>query len=93
MEAGEFRRRYERKKYGSEVIFSCNGRAYAGTLRDICLGGAFVMTLDVNQLGRGDVVILSIPFTDGRKSVKRKGRVSWTNNEGFAIEFSSGRRT
>ena len=35
----------------------------------------------------GDVVIISIPFTDGRKSIKRKGRVLWNNNEGFALEF------
>jgi len=87
MEAGEFRRRYERKKYGSEVVFSVKGKAYAGTLKNICLGGAFVITLAVNQVDKGDVVILSIPFTDGKKSVKRKGRILWTNNEGFAIEF------
>jgi len=87
MESGEFRRRYERKKYSSEVVFSAKGKAYAGTLKDICLGGAFVMTRDVNQVDKGDKVILSIPFTDGRKNVKRRGRILWTNNEGFAVEF------
>jgi hypothetical protein len=87
MESGEFRRRYERKQYGSEIIFSSKGKAYAGTLKDISLGGAFVVTQAVNQVDRGDVAILSIPFTSGKKSVKRKGRILWTNNEGFAIEF------
>lgn len=87
MEAGEFRRRYERKKYGSEVIFAAKGKAYPGSLKDISLGGAFVATQAVNQVDRGDKVILSIPFTDGRKSIKRRGRILWTNNEGFAVEF------
>lgn len=87
MESGEFRRRYERKQYGSEIIFSAKGRAYAGTLKDISLGGAFVVTQAVNQIDKGEKVILSIPFTNGKKSVKRKGRVLWTNNEGFAVEF------
>ena len=87
MDSGEFRRRYERKKYSSDVIFSLKGRAYAGTLKDISMGGAFVITLSVNQVYAGDVVVTSIPFTDGRKSIKRKGRVLWTNNEGFALEF------
>ena len=87
MESGEFRRRYERKHYGSEVIFSVKGKAYPGTLKDISLGGAFVITQAVNQVDRGDTVILSIPFTDGKKSIKRRGRILWTNNEGFAVEF------
>jgi Tfp pilus assembly protein PilZ len=87
MEAGEFRRRYERKNYSSEVIFSAKGKAYPGSLKDISLGGAFVVTQAVNQVDKGDKVILSIPFTDGKKSVKRRGRVLWTNGEGFAMEF------
>ena len=87
MDSGEFRRRYERKKYSSDVIFSLKEKAYAGTLKDISMGGAFIITLSVNLVYRGDVVVVSIPFTDGRKSIKRKGRVLWTNNEGFALEF------
>jgi Tfp pilus assembly protein PilZ len=87
MEAGEFRRRYARKNYGSEVIFSVKGKAYSGTLKDISLGGAFVVTQAVNQFDQGDVVILSMPFTDGKKSLKRRGRILWNNNEGFAVEF------
>ena len=87
MDSGEFRRRYERKKYSSDVVFSLKDKAYAGTLKDISMGGAFVMTLSVNQVYRGDIVVINIPFTSGRKSIKRKGRVLWTNNEGFALEF------
>lgn len=87
MDSGEFRRRYERKRYSNDVIFSRKGRAYAGALKDISMGGAFVMTLSVKQVDRGDVVVISIPFTDGRKSIKRKGRVLWRNDEGFALEF------
>jgi hypothetical protein len=87
MGTGEFRRRYERKNYNSEVIFSLQGKAYAGTLKDISIGGAFVATLSVNQVYKGDVITISIPFTDGRKNIKRRARVLWTSGEGFAIEF------
>ena len=87
MDSGEFRRRYERKNYSSDVVFSLKDKAYPGTLKDISMGGAFVMTLAVNQIYRGDIVVISIPYTSGRKSIKRKGRVLWTNNEGFALEF------
>jgi hypothetical protein len=87
METGEFRRRYERKKYSSDVVFSLNDYAFAGTLKDISMGGAFVLTLSVNQVQKGDVINIKIPFTSGIKTIKRRARVLWTSGEGFAVEF------
>jgi len=82
-----FKRIHERKSYATEVIFSHNEKAYAGSVKNISLGGAFVATSSVNQFSSGDVITLSIPYTTGQKHVKRKGRIQWLNNEGFAIEF------
>ena len=87
METGEFRRRYERKSYNSDVVFSLKGYAFAGTLKDISMGGAFVLTLSVNQVQKGDLITLSIPFTSGKKNIKREARVLWTSGKGFAVEF------
>lgn len=87
MGTGEFRRRYERKNYSSDVVFSLRGKTFAGTLKDISMGGAFVMTLAANRIYQGDVVNISIPFTNGRKTIQRRARVLWTNTEGFALEF------
>lgn len=87
MGTGEFRRRYERKNYTRDVIFSLQGKAYTGTLKDISMGGAFVITLSVNQVCRGDVITISIPFTHGRENIKRRARVLWTSGDGFAVEF------
>lgn len=83
----EFRRRYERKKYSTDIIFSVKGKAFAGTLKNISIGGAYVITLAVNQVGKGDVVTLSIPYTTGKGNVKRRAKVMWTCGEGFAVEF------
>lgn len=87
MGTGEFRRRYERKNYSSDVVFSVQGRAYAGSLKDISMGGAFVISLSVNQVSKADVITISIPYTNGRKNIKRRAKVLWTNDEGFALEF------
>ena len=87
MGKSELRRRYERKKYNSDVIFSAKGRAYGGILKDISMGGAFVMTQSVNQVYVGDVIVITIPFTDGKQNVKHRAKVLWINGEGFAIEF------
>jgi Tfp pilus assembly protein PilZ len=82
-----FKRIHERKLYATEVVFSHKNKAYAGQIKNISLGGAFIATDSVNQFSTGEVVTLSIPFTTGRKHVKRKGRIQWANNEGIAIEF------
>ena len=87
MGTGEFRRRYERRAYSSDVIFSLRDKAYAGALKDISMGGAFVITLAAGQVSAGDIVSISIPFTSGKKNIRRRARVMWTNIEGFAIEF------
>ena len=87
MAAGELRRKHQRKMYNADIIFSIDSRAYAGTLKDISMGGAFVVTLSVNQVHKGDRITITIPYTDGRKHIQRRGRVLWINREGFAIEF------
>jgi len=87
MATNEFRRRYERKSYQSDVVFSLKGYAFAGTLKDISMGGAFVLTLSVNQVEKGDVITINIPYTSGKKNINRRARVLWTSGEGFAVEF------
>lgn len=83
----DFRRKHERKEYLADVIFAHNGRAYNGTIENISLGGAFITTFSVNQFSPGDVITITIPFTDGKASLKRKARIEWQNDAGFAVEF------
>ena len=87
MGGDEFRRRYERKNYSAEVIFSIHDRAYSGTLKDISMGGAFILTMSATMVTQGDTIVISIPFTTGKKSIKRRGRVLWNKQDGFAVEF------
>jgi len=82
-----FRRSHERKRYGAEVAFYFKNRPYSGMMKNLSIGGAFVATASVNQFSAGDLITLSIPFTSGNRHVKRKGRINWMNNEGFALEF------
>ena len=83
----EFRRRYERKKYDTDIIFSVRGMAFAGSLKNISIGGAYVITMSVNQISKGDIVTLSIPYTSGKGNIKRRAKVIWVSGEGFAVEF------
>ena len=69
------------------MIFSFGERAYAGVLKDISVGGAFVTTPSVGWVDTGDIIVISIPFTNGKKHIKRRAKVLWCNAEGFAVEF------
>lgn len=83
----EYKRQNQRKSYNTDIIFAHQNRAYNGTLRNVSVGGAFVATRDVNQVSGDDIVTITIPFTSGKKNVRRRGVVKWKNDEGFAIEF------
>lgn len=83
----DYRRFHERKKYPAEVVFNHENRLYAGSLKDVSLGGAYIETYCVNQFSIKDVVTLCIPFSSIRKNVKRRGSIQWLNNAGFGVEF------
>ena len=79
------RRKHQRKHYEVDVIFNAKNRPYAGTLKDISKGGAFVMTPSANQVRKGDAI--TIPYTDGKNHIEREGRVQWKSRKGFAVKF------
>lgn len=81
------KRNFERKRYTTDIMFAHKAKAYRGTLKDVSLGGAFIISDNVNQFEQDEVITVSIPYTSGKKHVKRKGRIKWMNDEGFAIEF------
>jgi hypothetical protein len=83
-----YSRRYERKYYCVDIIFSIDDKIFHGCLKDISLGGAFIKAKHTEQLWEEDVVTLSIPFTDGGRHLKRSGRIKWKNSTGFAVTFS-----
>ena len=83
----DYQRFHERKKYPAEIVFNHANRLYAGSLKDVSLGGAYIETYCVNQFSIKDIVTLNIPFSNGQNTVKRRGSIQWLNNAGFGVEF------
>ena len=88
-QSGSFRRQHERKYYNADIVFAINDRIFQGSLRDISVGGAFIHTKHTELLLEGDMATISIPFTNGRRHIKRTGRILWKNSTGFAVTFSN----
>jgi len=82
-----FRRRYERKPYGAEIYFSADKIAYRAHLVNLSRGGALIRHGGVAQVALGDQIIITIPFTDSKRSVKRDARIVWVEEAEFGIEF------
>ena len=82
------KRIHGRKDYDACVTIAHNNNVYSGYLKDISVGGAFVVTSSVNQFYSGDSVSITIPYEKKKKHLKCRGLVKWMNNEGFALEFN-----
>jgi hypothetical protein len=83
----QYRRRDERKKYDAEVYFSISQKAYTATIKNISRGGALVYTGGMPIITPGEQIIITIPFTNGAQSVKRKARVMWVDSQTMGVQF------
>jgi Tfp pilus assembly protein PilZ len=79
-------RRHKRKPYAKPVFLATENRVFEGFTQNISPAGVFIKT-DQN-IAAGQIVTLGIPLQK-KKRAKVKGRVVWSNLEGFGIKFLS----
>ena len=79
-------RRHARKPYFKPVFFITENRRYGGFTENISPKGAFIKSHE--HLGAGQVIILGIALKKEKKA-KVRGKVVWSNPEGFGIKFLS----
>ena len=81
-------RRDVRKKYEAEVYFSVAQKAYTATIKNISRGGALIYTGGMPIITPGEKIIVTIPFTDKARSVKRNATIMWVDAEMIGVEFN-----
>ena len=77
-------RQHKRKPYAKSVFFATENRVFEGLTENISPSGVFIKTKE--NVAAGQVVTLGIPLRK-KKKAKVKGRVMWSNPEGFGIKF------
>ena len=77
-------RRHKRKPYAKPLFFATEDRVFEGLAQNISPAGVFIKT-DQN-IAAGQIVTLGIPLRK-KKKASVKGRVVWSNLEGFGIKF------
>ena len=81
-----YRRSNKRLKYSAEVLFSSDAIITKGMTKDLSAGGAAIQSLEIPAIG--DVLIVSIPYAQKQRSVRRRAVVRWVEGKIFGIEFT-----
>jgi len=79
-------RKHPRQSYSISILFATQKRLYKGLTKNISPTGVFIKTNDA--LIAGQALTLAIPLKGERKAMI-KGRVVWSNQEGFGVKFLS----
>ena len=77
-------RKHPRKPYNRSTMFATQNGIFEGSIKNISSSGVF-LTAESN-FAVGQVLTLVLPFKNG-KDVKVKGKVVWSNEEGFGLKF------
>ena len=75
-----------RKAAAIPVKFEYENRSYEGTTENVSLEGVAVKTKDPVMVG--EQIIIEIPLKKTGKIARLRGKVSWSNRQGFGVKFS-----
>ena len=67
----------------TEYIF--DNQAYKGTIKDISLGGAFILSSQVFPVGRR--ISQSFFFPNFEIPIRSESKIIWGNGKGFGVQF------
>jgi Tfp pilus assembly protein PilZ len=82
------RRQFERKKCLRMIGINNHDQLYAGHLRDLALGGAFLEPKEgIRKPKIGQELLLSIPFGLRNGYVNVKATVAWMRHNGIGVRF------
>jgi Tfp pilus assembly protein PilZ len=79
-------RKHTRRPYDQFTLFTTQNGIFEGSIKNISSAGVFVMSKSNFKVGQ--TLTLVLPLKNG-KDAKVKGKIVWTNDEGFGLKFLS----
>ena len=80
----EDQRKHERRPYSKPILYSTKNQLIRGLTKDISPSGVFIESDHV--LHSGQMITLAVPLKKAR-TARIKGKVVWSNRDGFAVKF------
>jgi Tfp pilus assembly protein PilZ len=78
-------RQHPRKSCTETTFFATRSVVIEGFIKNISRRGVFIQSL--LALPVGQTITLAVPADGASQSVKCRGKVVWTNEEGFGVEL------
>jgi len=80
------KRKDPRKSFSQRIVFAYKEKIHRGLIENISRSGAFIKTRATFPVGHN----LTLAFPKGKKKrpLKLKGKVVWSDQDGFGLEFS-----
>jgi Tfp pilus assembly protein PilZ len=79
---------HARKPYSKPIFFATENRIFGGLTQNISPAGVFIKANE--NIAAGQILTLGIPLK--KKKTKVKGKVVWSNLEGFGVRFLNGKK-
>jgi hypothetical protein len=79
-------RKHTRRAYDQFTLFTTQNGIFEGSIKNISSAGVFVKSESNFKVGQ--TLTLVLPLKNG-KDAKIKGKIVWTNDEGFGLKFLS----
>lgn len=81
------RRKHDRKPYSATAILLVQNQEYVCSIQNISKGGA-LLSIDVTfPVSFGEMVDIEIPFSDGKRHVKKTAKVRRFSDKEIAVKF------
>ena len=80
------KRKDPRKSFSQRIVFAYKEKIHRGLIKNISRGGAFIRTRATFPVGHN--LTLAFPKGKKKKPLKLKGKVVWSDQDGFGLEFS-----
>src|SRR5262245_47064399 len=81
------RRQFERAEFADAVEIEVAGKKFSAHVRDLSVGGAYVVTAEKIAFGASVKITLNLPALAHKGPRTLVGVVRWTREDGFGIQF------
>ncbi len=80
------KRKDPRKSFSQRIVFAYKEKIHRGLIKNISRSGAFIKTRAIFPVGHN--LTLAFPKGKKKKPLTLKGKVIWSDRDGFGLEFS-----
>ncbi|GAC1585755.1 MAG: hypothetical protein NVS3B20_27680 [Polyangiales bacterium] len=81
------KRQFERADFGAEVEVHLQGKQFRAHLRDLSVGGAYVVSTEKLAFGTTIKLVLILPAIMEKGPRTLTGIVRWVKADGFGVQF------